>query len=136
MKVRNYEKYLTINFLLIILFLLEILLLIYLYNKKIYTYESLNSVVVKDNLVLLIISDKQYKTLNKNSFLYLDGKKIKYKVFEDRGYVIENKKEKYKDVVLEFKFNKEYKVNDSLRLVLKDKKIRLIEIFKIIWEGD
>lgn len=136
MKVRNYEKYLTIYFLLIILFLLEILLLIYLYNKKIYTYESLNSVVVKDNLVLLIISDKQYKTLNKNSFLYLDGKKIKYKVFEDRGYVIENKKEKYKEVVLEFKFNKEYKVNDSLRLVLKDKKIRLIEIFKIIWEGD
>ena len=133
MKVRNYEKKLVIYLLLVVITLVEIIFMISIYNKKIYTYEILNAVVVKDNLVLLIISDKQNKILNKNSYLYLNGEKIKFKITEDRGYVIKNK---YKELLIELKFNKKYKANDSLQLILKKEKIRLIEIFKIIWEGD
>lgn len=133
MKVRNYEKKLVIYLLLVVITLVEIIFMINIYNKKIYTYEILNAVVVKDNLVLLIISDKQNKILNKNRYLYLNGEKIKFKITEDRGYVIKNK---YKELLIELKFNKKYKANDSLQLILKKEKIRLIEIFKIIWEGD
>lgn len=136
MKVRNYEKKIPIYILLLILIIIELVFLINLCNKKIYTYEVINSVVIKDNLVLMIISNKQNKLLNKNSYLYLEGKKIKYKIFEDRGFVIKNKKEKYKEILLEFKFDKKYKANDSLLIILKKEKIKLIEIFKIIWEGD
>ena len=90
MKVRNYEKKLVIYLLLVVITLVEIIFMISIYNKKIYTYEILNAVVVKDNLVLLIISDKQNKILNKNSYLYLNSEKIKFKITEHRGYVINN----------------------------------------------
>ena len=136
MKVRNYEKNIIISILIILLIILELIFLIFIYNTKIYNYELLNSVVIKDDLVLLIVSEKENKMINKNSYLYLNGKKIKYKVFEDRGYVLKRDNEKYKEVLLEFKFNKKYKANDSIQIILKKDKKRIIEIFKIIWDGD
>lgn len=136
MKVRNYEKKILISIFIILLIILEIVFLIFLYNTKIYNYELLNGVVIKDDLVLLIVSEKENNLLNKNSYLYLNSKKIKYKVFEDRGFVLKRDNEKYKEVILEFKFNKKYKTNDSLQIILKKDKKRIIEIFKIIWDGD
>ena len=136
MKVRNYEKKILISIFIILLIILEIVFLIFLYNTKIYNYELLNGVVIKDDLVLLIVSEKENNLLNKNSYLYLNSKKIKYKVFEDRGFVLKRDYEKYKEVILEFKFNKKYKTNDSLQIILKKDKKRIIEIFKIIWDGD
>ena len=136
MKVRNYEKKILISIFIILLIILEIIFLIFLYNTKIYNYELLNGVVIKDDLVLLIVSEKENNLLNKNSYLYLNSKKIKYKVFEDRGFVLKRDNEKYKEVILEFKFNKKYKANDSMQIILKKDKKRIIEIFKIIWDGD
>ena len=136
MKVRNYEKKILISIFIILLIILEIVFLIFLYNTKIYNYELLNGVVIKDDLVLLIVSEKENNLLNKNSYLYLNSKKIKYKVFEDRGFVLKRDNEKYKEVILEFKFNKKYKTNDSLQIILKKDKKRIIEIFKFIWDGD
>ena len=136
MRVRNYEKNILIYLFILFLTVIEVLFFFYLYNKKMYIYESLNGVVVKDNLVLLIVSEENNKILNKNKYMFINGEKIKYKIYEDRGYVIKNKKEKYKEILLEFKFDKKYKTNDSLQLVLKKEKIRIIEIFKIIWEGE
>lgn len=136
MKVRNYEKKILISIFIILLIILEIVFLIFLYNTKIYNYELLNGVVIKDDLVLLIVSEKENNLLNKNSYLYLNSKKIKYKVFEDRGFVLKRDNEKYKEVILEFKFNKKYKANDSMQIILKKDKKRIIEIFKIIWDGD
>ena len=136
MKVRNYEKKILISIFIILLIILEIVFLIFLYNTKIYNYELLNGVVIKDDLVLLIVSEKENNLLNKNSYLYLNSKKIKYKVFEDRGFVLKRDNEKYKEVIFEFKFNKKYKANDSMQIILKKDKKRIIEIFKIIWDGD
>ena len=101
-----------------------------------YIYENIQGIVIKDNLVNLIITDKQNKILNKNSNLYLNGKKVNYKIIEDRGYVLKKDRIKYKNVLIRIKFNKKYKVNDSLNLIFKSKKIKTIEIFKIVWEGD
>ena len=136
MKVRNYEKKTLIYILLIFLILLEIIIVILLYKNKINIYENIPGVVVKDNLVVLIVNDKTKKIIYKNTLLYLNNKKIKYEIIEDRGYVLKRNKEKYSEILISFKFDKNYKVNDSLQLMFKKKKIRIIEIFKIIWEGD
>lgn len=136
MKVRNYEKKTLIYILLIFLILLEIIILILFYKNKINIYENIPGVVVKDNLVVLIVNDKTKKIIYKNTLLYLNNKKIKYEIIEDRGYVLKRNKEKYSEILISFKFDKNYKVNDSLQLMFKKKKIRIIEIFKIIWEGD
>lgn len=136
MKVRNYEKKTLIYILLIFLILLEIIIVILCYKNKINIYENIQGVVVKDNLVVLIVNDKTKKIIYKNTLLYLNNKKIKYEIIEDRGYVLKRNKEKYSEILISFKFDKNYKVNDSLQLMFKKKKIRIIEIFKIIWEGD
>lgn len=136
MKIRNYENKNIIKILIINVLIFELITIIFLYKEKMYIYENIQGIVIKDNLVNLIITDKQNKILNKNSNLYLNGKKIKYKIIEDRGYVLKKDRIKYKNVLIRIKFNKKYKVNDSLNLIFKSKKIKTIEIFKIVWEGD
>lgn len=136
MKVKNYENKTITNLLLVLLILIEIIITGILFTKKIYLYEPISGVVIKDDLIVLIINDNTKKILNKNNSFYLNNKKIKYKVVEDRGYIFKRNKEKYSEILISFKFDKKYKVNDSLQLMFKKEKIRLIEIFKIIWEGD
>lgn len=136
MKVRNYEKKTLIYFLLVILIIIEIIVFFIFYTNKIYKYEIVSGVVIKDDLVVLIINNKTKKNINKNNSFYLNNKKIKYKIIEDRGYVLKKNKEKYSELLLSFKFDKKYKVNDSLQLMFKDEKIKIIEIFKIVWDGD
>ena len=136
MKVRNYEKKTFINILLIFLVLLEITIFVLFNINKINMYENVSGIVVKDDLVVLIINNKTKKIIYKNSLLYLNNKKLKYEIVEDRGYVLKRNKEDYSEILISFKFDKNYKVNDSLQLTLKKEKINIIEIFKIIWEGD
>lgn len=136
MKIRNYENKNIIYFILIILIILEIVILIYFYNEKIYKYENIQGTVVKDNLVNLIVTDKQNKIINKNSNLYLNSKIKKYKVIKDDGYILKRNNIKYRSLLIKVKFDKNYKANDSIELIFKSKKIRIIEIFKTIWEGD
>lgn len=136
MKVRNYEKKTFINIMLIFLVLLEITIFVLFSINKINIYENVSGIVVKDDLVVLIINNKTKKIIYKNSLLYLNNKKLKYEIVEDRGYVLKRNKEDYSEILISFKFDKNYKVNDSLQLTLKKEKINIIEIFKIIWEGD
>ena len=136
MKVRNYEKKILINFLLIFLVLLEIIVFILCFIYKMNVYENISGIVLKDDLVVLIVNNETKKNIYKNTLLYLNNKKIKYEIVEDRGYILKRKKEEYSEILISFKFYKNYKVNDSLQLMLKKEKIRIIEIFKIIWEGD
>ena len=136
MKVRNYEKKILINFLLIFLVLLEIIVFILCFIYKMNVYENISGIVLKDDLVVLIVNNETKKNIYKNILLYLNNKKIKYEIVEDRGYILKRNKEEYSEILISFKFDKNYKVNDSLQLMLKKEKIRIIEIFKIIWEGD
>lgn len=136
MKVRNYEKKILINFLLIFLVLLEIIVFILCFIYKMNVYENISGIVLKDDLVVLIVNNGTKKNIYKNTLLYLNNKKIKYEIVEDRGYILKRNKEEYSEILISFKFDKNYKVNDSLQLMLKKEKIRIIEIFKIIWEGD
>lgn len=136
MKVRNYEKKILINFLLIFLILLEIIIFILCFINKMNVYENISGIVLKDDLVVLIVNNETKKNIYKNTLLYLNNKKIKYEIVEDRGYILKRNKEEYSEILISFKFDKNYKVNDSLQLMLKKEKIRIIEIFKIIWEGD
>lgn len=136
MKVRNYEKMTFINIMLIFLVLLEITIFVLFSINKINIYENVSGIVVKDDLVVLIINNKTKKIIYKNTLLYLNNKKLKYEIVEDRGYVLKRNKEDYSEILISFKFDKNYKVNDSLQLTLKKEKINIIEIFKIIWEGD
>ena len=134
MKTRNYEKKSLIIFLIVIIFISEFIFLLFLIINKECNYEKLNSIVIKDNLVLVMASKKERKLIYNNSILYYKDRKYKYKLVEDRGKLL---KQGYYELVLEFNFNnKNIKTNDILELVFVKEKIRLIELFKFMWEGD
>ena len=135
MKVRNYEKKDFIIFLSILIFIVLIIFFIVLFNTKDNKYIKVSSIVIKDNLVLVVVSKNTRKTIYSNKVLYLNDSLKKYKIVEDRGVVLKKNNKNYYELVLEVDF-KNKKVNDILELVIKYKKFRLIEIFKLIWEGD
>lgn len=132
MRVRNYEKKELIVFLIIISFIIEFIFFISLIIIKEDKYLKISSVVVKDNIVLVMVNKKERKVLYDNKVLFCNDKKIKYKILEDRGVVL---KKKYYEILIEFKFPKKKKTNDLLELIIKKERIRLIEIFKTIMEG-
>lgn len=136
MKVKNYEKKELLVFISIILLILEILFGVYLFIKKDYEYEKISAIVLKDNLLIIVADKTERNNINKNNFVYIDSKKERYKLIEDKGVIMTKENKKYYELLIRVKLNKKYKVNDTINLSIKTKKIRLIKIFKIIWEGD
>lgn len=131
MKTRNYEKKELINFLILLVLISEIIFVFLLFKVKEDKYIKINSIVIKDNLVLVVVDKNNRKVIYSNEVLYLDDKLKDYKIREDRGLVIDKK---YYQILLELETENK-KTNDVLELVIKSKKFRLIEMFKIIWEG-
>lgn len=134
MKVRNYEKRSCIYILIVITIILELIGVILLIMNKTYEYEKITGLVVKKDLVVLIINKEEKNILYKNAKLFFENKELKYNIVENRGKILTNK-DKYYEVLINFRFDNKYKANDVLELSLKKEKHRLIEIFKIVWEG-
>jgi len=136
MRLRNYENTFFVKILIFILVTLELLFIMFLINYKFYTYKNMTCIVMNKNICLLVIEKNDKKILYKNSSLSLNDKKIKYKIITDDNVVITKGEDKYYEVTIKFKFNKNYKTNDTLNLVFNDEKEEIIKIFNIIWEGD
>jgi len=133
MKVRNYEKNELIIFIILLVFILEVLLGLFLFKYKVYEYKKLTGIVSNKNIVTLIITKKGKKLLNKNKKVYVDSKYLNYKIIEDKGYLTKKNNVKYYEVLIKVKINKES--NEVIDLSIRDKKIRIIKLFKNIWKG-
>ena len=135
MKNKNYENTSIIYFITIILFITEIIFIIIITTNKFYIYKNIQGIVVKDNILLIIMAKEDRSILNKNNYLYLNNKKQKFKIIETRKNVISKGTKKYSEILIKTKFDKKYKSNDIIQVELKDKKIKIIEIFRLLWEG-
>lgn len=136
MKTKKYEQQSFVIFACVLILILEIIFVITIYKHKEYKYEKLTATVIKDNLVVLVISSNTKKVLYKNKYLYLNDKKKKYKIIEEKQSVIKKGKKKYYEVLINYKFDKQYKTSDIMFISIKKEKYRIIEIFKLIWDGD
>ena len=135
MKINNFEKKKFIIFITLMLLLLEISFFIYLSLTKIYQYKKISGIVLKDDHLILILDAKERKILYKNTFFYINSKKKKYLIKEDKGVIITKDNKKYYELLIKIDFDKKYNFNDSIDLSIKTKKVHLIEMFKIIWDG-
>ena len=135
MNKKSYENLTLPKLLILLVFLMEIIFFLILKNYKIYNYKKYACIVTNKNICLLIINKKEKNILYKNSSLYLENKLKKYKILEDNDVIITKGREKYNEVLISFKFNNS-KTNDVLKIVFKNKKESLINIFKLIWDGD
>lgn len=136
MKVKAYEKKLMIKILLIGIIMLELTFFWILYIHKEFNYKKIDGIVVTNNAMALVLSKEERNVLYKNGYLLIDDRLRKYTILEDNGVFIKKGNKKYYEVIIKTKIDKKYKVNDSLEINLKDKKYRMIEMFKLIWGGE
>ena len=135
MKVKSYEKTTLLKILITAILTLELVFFFLLYSHKEFNYKKIDGIVVKDNVMVLVLSKEERNILYKNSTLLMNDKLRRYKVLEDNGVFIKKGKKKYYEIIIKTKFDKEYKANDSVEINLKDNKFRIIEMFKLIWGG-
>ena len=137
MNYSRYERFCLLIFLIIILILFEVIFIINIMREKNEIYISFSGVVMKNNIGLFIINDKDMKILYKNKYLYFNGKRIKYSIEKITKDVIKKDNNKYNEVLLRFKFSKKkYKDNDVIDISIRRDKESIIKMFKIIWRGD
>ena len=137
MNYSRYERFGLLIFLIIILILFEIIFIINIMREKNELYISFSGVVMKNNIGLFIVNDKDMKILYKNKYLYFNGKRIKYSIEKITKDVIKKDNNKYNEVLLRFKFSKKkYKDNDVIDISIRRDKESIIKMFKIIWRGD
>ncbi len=134
MKTRNYERKDLIIFLIILLLGFELISIIVLLTIKTNKYFKISGIVIKDNLIFVIVNKDERRIVYSDKVLYYNNKRYKYNIVEDRGIVMKKNNENYYQLVLEFKL-KNMKANDVVEIVFIKERMRLIEIFKIIWEG-
>ena len=135
MKQRKYEQNSLIFLIVILTILLEGIFTLILTDIKEYKYLKLTGIVMKKDKLLVMINEKEKKVIYKNSYLYVNNNKRNYKVIDDKRIIMKDKS-KYYEVILNYKFDKRYKSNDTISISIKDKKYHLIEMFKLIWDGD
>jgi hypothetical protein len=136
MKVRNYEKQELIILILIVLIIIEIISIVFLLNYKVYDYKKLTGIITNKNIVTLIVDNKEKKLLNSNKKIYLNNKELKYKIIEDKGYIVKKNNNKYYEILINIKTPRNKKINDYVELSIKNKKISFIKLLKKIGEGD
>lgn len=135
MKVRNYEKRDLLIFLIIVFLLLEIIGLIYLFERKEFKYYKISGIVSNKNIVTIIANSKEKKLINKNQTIYLDNKNIKYKILENRGVIVKKNNKAYYEILIQLSLSEKVKTTDVLEFSIRDKKESIIKILNDIWKG-
>jgi len=115
-------------------FILIIIVFIFLWYKKISVYKIFSGVVYKDNVLEVIVSEDDLKLFYKNKVIYIEDKSYKLDILKVNKNILMREGMKYSSVFINIEFTDMYKLNDVIMLSIRDKGVRLIEIFKIIWE--
>ena len=131
---KKYEKNELILFFSIMFFILIIIVFIFLWYKKISVYKIFSGVVYKDNVLEVIVSEDDLKLFYKNKVIYIEDKSYKLDILKVNKNILKREEMKYSSVFINIEFTDMYKLNDVIILSIRDKGVRLIEIFKIIWE--
>lgn len=136
LKNKNYENTTLVIFIFIFLMFLIIIFFISMRYIKIDRYSTISGIVYTDELVLLVVDDDERDSLYQNSNFYVDDKKIKYSINEDRGITMNKNSKDYYELLLKMNIDDKYKLNDVVDISIKIKGERIINILKLIWEDD
>lgn len=133
---KKYENLTKIKIITVLLIIIQLIFILLMTNYKVYKDKTLTCIVMNKNICLLILDDKEKELLHKNMKLYVNNKENTFKIIEDNNVVVTNGKKKYKEILIKVDLVKSYKTNDTVKLTIRERKIKLIEIFKVILEGD
>ena len=126
---KNYEKKEIMIIVSILLIGMEIIFITSLFIKKEYTYLSITGMVSNQDLVLVMVNQKEKMILMKNKNILYNDKVLKYELLEDHGIIVKRNKEKYRELLLKINIGKD-KINESITLTVKNKKISRIQLIR------
>ena len=135
LKTRNYEDKFLLSVFIIFFYLIFTALIIFLFFNKHFIYKNFTGVVSNKN-VIFMVKDSDTKYFYHNATLFNDSKKRKFSISKVHKNILTKDNDKYHQIAINFKFSNNYKDNDALTISLRQKKERLIDIFKIIWKGE
>ena len=99
------------------------------------TYQTIQGIYLNHSIVLFLNEEERNK-IYANRILYVEGERKKYTIKNDFGEVFQEDNQKYYRMEITWDGMKHYKENDSITMSIQNKKIKMIEIFHMILEGD
>ena len=135
LKTRNYEDKFLLNIFIIFFYIIFISFVIFLFFNKHFVYKNFTGVVSNKN-VIFMVKDNDVSFFYHNATLFSDSKKRKFTINTVHKNILTKDGDKYHQIVINFKFSNNYKDNDALTISLRQKKERLVDVFKIIWKGE
>jgi len=137
MKLKNFEKKQGILWLVFFTSIGNIFLFFVTNFIKINQYYITSAIIRNDNLLEVMINEKELPIVYKNSFFYIDQKKVHFQIYEVISDVYTQDNISYYTILLQCNISsKKLKDKDIVSLVLLDKRKKLYKIFETIWKGD
>ena len=135
MKTHVYENKKILFILSFLLFIIELLTLLYLTKQKSFRYQKYSGVVTNNNELVLLVTKKEKKLLSQNSYAYVNDKKRNYEIIEDKGFIMKKNNIKYDEIIIDMK-ELNQKVNDTVIFSIKRKKDSWMRLLNIMEEDD
>lgn len=104
-------------------------------NKEIYIYKKISGVLYTDSAMEVVISREDTKLLQKNKYVFINNKKMKIKIVQVNENILRRNKTSYNQVFINIG-EKVGSVGEVVSVTAVTKRIKVANIFKIIWEGD
>lgn len=131
-KYENNQNLIIISWLFLIIALWSSLTVL---NKEIYIYKKISGVLYTDSAMEVVISREDTKLLQKNKYVFINNKKMKIKIVQVNENILRRNKTSYNQVFINIG-EKVGSVGEVVSVTTVTKRIKVANIFKIIWEGD
>jgi len=105
-------------------------------NTKETIYHKIIGIYSKENIITSIVDNTERKLLYDNNVLWIEDKKKKYEIVEDRGIILKRKKKNYYELIIKIKGLKHNETKDTLELSIPMNKINMWKLVHKTWEGD
>lgn len=125
---KEYEKNQSIIAGSFIFIVIVIILIFVLMNKHYRTYFVLDTIVLSEDRVELMIDDEKIKRLKDASFVYIDNEKKNIDIKTVEENILTKNEQKYHHVTLEVALSDYYKEKDSMQIVVHDDKESLFSL--------
>ena len=131
-KYENNQNLIIISWLFLIIALWSSLTVL---NKEIYIYKKISGLLYTDSAMEVVISREDTKLLQKNNYVFINNKKMKIKIVQVNENILRRNKTSYNQVFINIG-EKVGSVGEVVSVTAVTKRIKVANIFKIIWEGD
>ncbi len=134
---KRFENYNSIFFLFILLIIFLMINISYLVSHSYKTYYKELATLKNYNTVELVLNTEVLNKLNKKKEIYIEGKKYKVKIQKVLRNILKKEKKHYHQVTLKINLKgKKYKLLEIFTVMIYDEKKSLLTIFSSCLKGE